>query len=70
VSGLKKASVGYNATHVQPEMSTPSTWATDSCFSYFNPVTTSALDRWLNAWEQALLVANERLVTDRELHLI
>jgi hypothetical protein len=67
---LRKASLGYNATQTQPQTSSPSSWATDSCFSYFNPITTSSLDRWLDAWEQALLVANERLVTDRELHLI
>ena len=69
-SGLRKASLGDNATQAQPQTSSPSSWATDSCFSYFNPITTSSLDRWLDAWEQALLVANERLVTDRELHLI
>ena len=54
----------------RPQSSTPAEWATDSCFSYFNPVTTKSLDRWLNAWDQALLTACERLVTDRELHLI
>ena len=67
---VPKAALAYNASAVKPEMSSPSTWATDSCFSYFNPVTTSSLDRWLNAWELALLVASERLVTDRELHVI
>ena len=68
---IPKPVIAYNATSgTRPQASAPAEWATDSCFSYFNPVTTKSLDRWLNAWDQALLTACERLVTDRELHLI
>ena len=44
--------------------STPEDWEADECFGYFNPTSTAGLNHWLGSWNEALLVASERLVVD------
>lgn len=40
-------------------------WKDDSCFVYFNPVTSASLRHWMGAWTEALFVASERLAVDQ-----
>ena len=45
--------------------SAPEDWQHDECFAYFNPISTAGLQHWLGSWNEALLVASERLIVDQ-----